>query len=29
MMFVKESNIEGIGFALPINFVIEIVKGLE
>ena len=29
MMFVKEANVSGIGFALPINFVMNIVEKLE
>lgn len=29
MMFVKEANVDGIGFALPINFVMNIVENLE
>ena len=29
MMFVKETNVDGIGFALPINFVMNIVKELD
>ena len=29
MMFVKEENVEGIGFALPINYVMDIVQNLE
>lgn len=29
MMFVKEKNIDGIGFALPINFVMDVVENLE
>lgn len=29
MMFVKEENIDGIGFALPINYVMNIIENLE
>lgn len=29
MIFVKESNIEGVSFALPINFVMDCIKKIE
>lgn len=29
VMFVKEENVEGIGFGLPINYVMDVVKNLE